>query len=224
MVNVFERLHNKECDLSHTRVFRCLCYNSTLTANRRKFDPRADIGVFLGFKINTKGYVVYNLKTHDIIASKNVVFYENVFPYSKHSNKINDRVKKSFPASQNYEDDLNIEEIDNTELNSKPNDVEPTFENTNSSDTYSSNNNLEHEHIQSDDRNNRNIRRRNPPSYLKDYHMFCTVSKNIRYPIENFISHDKLAPSFKCFICSIDLTKNLVPMRKLLKATISVWL
>jgi len=80
-VSPFERLRNKECDLSHVRVFGCLCYNSTLTANRHKLDPRVDIGVFLGFKINTKGYVVYNLKTHDIIVSRNVAFYENVFPY-----------------------------------------------------------------------------------------------------------------------------------------------
>jgi len=70
----FERLYNKECDLSHVRLFGCLCYNNTLTANRRKLDLSADIGVFLGFKINTKGYVVYNLKTHDITVSRNVVF------------------------------------------------------------------------------------------------------------------------------------------------------
>jgi len=85
-----------------------------------------------------------------------------MFPYLKHYNKINDRVQKSFPASQNYEDDLNIEEIENTKPNPEPNDVEPTFENTNSSDTNSSDNSLEHEHIQSDARNNCSIKKNIP--------------------------------------------------------------
>jgi len=113
---------------------------------------------------------------------------------------------------------LIFEEIDNTKPNSEHNDVKPNFENTNSSDADSSDNSLEHEHIQSDDRNNRSIRKRNPPSYLKDYHMFSTVSKNIRYPIQNFISHDRLAPGFKHFICSIDANKELNNFEEVIKS------
>jgi len=44
-----------------------------------------------------------------------------------------------------------------------------------SDNTNSSNDNFEQEHVQSDNRNNRSIRTRNPPSYLKDYHMFSIV-------------------------------------------------
>jgi len=48
--------------------------------------------------------------------------------------------------------------------------------------------------------------------------MFSTISKNIRYPIENFISHDRLALSFKHFICSIDADKELSTYEEVIKS------
>jgi len=112
----FEMLYNKNCDLSHIRVFGCLCYNSTLIANRNELDPRADIDVFLGFKL--KGYVVYKLKTHAITVSG--VFYEDVFPYSKQHNETSNQVQNSPPPiSQIYQEELN-------EYNSDDNNIVDT--------------------------------------------------------------------------------------------------
>jgi len=70
----FEKLYDKEPDLRNVRVFGCLCYSSTLIANRNKLDPRATIGIFLGFKPNTKGYMIFCLKNHSINVSRNVIF------------------------------------------------------------------------------------------------------------------------------------------------------
>lgn len=41
-------------------------------------------GVFLGYKSGMKGYVVYDLQTHDIFVSRHVIFHELVFPYKQH--------------------------------------------------------------------------------------------------------------------------------------------
>ena len=43
-----------------------------MTAKRSKFEPRARPGIFLGFPSHTKGYIIYDLKSHDIKISRNV--------------------------------------------------------------------------------------------------------------------------------------------------------
>jgi len=191
----FEKLYNKQPDLSYIRVFGCMCYNSTLVFNRNKLDPRANASVFLGFKSNVKGYIVLDLKNHSINVSRNVVFYENYFPYSQKTND-DTNVNSSdipLPVSENYHSIMtdiikspcvDIDNVDNESLSS--NEAEP---------------NIDHSTCQ------RESRARRPPSYLKDYHTFSAASelaKNVRYPIESYISYSKISPSFRKVISAID--------------------
>jgi len=91
-----------------------------LLLTEKKLDSRAAPGVFLGFKPNTKGFLFLNLKNHKIDLSRNVIFYENFFPY--HSNHIqnNDSNSLSLPIAQHYaqtHDDIHMQTenvIDNT--------------------------------------------------------------------------------------------------------------
>jgi len=74
-------LYKIEADFNGLKVFGSLCYASTLSTNRTKFDPRASKCVFIGFKRGTKGYVLLNIQSREIFVSRDVVFYEHVFPY-----------------------------------------------------------------------------------------------------------------------------------------------
>jgi len=87
-----EMLYKSETDFNGLKVFGSLCYATTLSTNRRKFDQRASKCVFIGFKRGTKGYILLNIQSREIFVSRDVVFYEHVFPYQRvqdTSNEIN---------------------------------------------------------------------------------------------------------------------------------------
>lgn len=46
-----------------------------------KFAPRAKHCVFLGYLVSRKAYKLYDLATHQVFNSCDVVFHENIFPY-----------------------------------------------------------------------------------------------------------------------------------------------
>jgi len=63
------------------KTFGSLCFTSTLDGNRTKLGPRARKCVFLRFKTRIKGYVVLDTNNREIFINRNVIFYENIFPY-----------------------------------------------------------------------------------------------------------------------------------------------
>ncbi|KAI5415180.1 hypothetical protein KIW84_040580 [Lathyrus oleraceus] len=58
----------------------CNIWHSRL-AHRTKFDSRARKAIFLGYREGTKGYILYDINNHTFFISRNMVFYEDTFPF-----------------------------------------------------------------------------------------------------------------------------------------------
>jgi len=80
-ISYYETLHGKLFYVSTLHVLGCLYYANTLTSNRKIMDNHVSLGIFIGFKAHTKGYMFLNLRNHKIDISRYVVFHENRFHY-----------------------------------------------------------------------------------------------------------------------------------------------
>nr|GEW71725.1 copia protein [Tanacetum cinerariifolium] len=72
----YELVHDKKPDLSFLRVFGALCYPTNDSEDLGKLKAKADIGLFVGYAPNRKGYRIYNKRTRQIIETVHVTFNE----------------------------------------------------------------------------------------------------------------------------------------------------
>eukprot|EP00951_Prasinocladus_malaysianus_P011625 scaffold86084_cov14-Prasinocladus_malaysianus.AAC.1 len=56
----YELLYGSPPDLSHLRVFGCKAYVHIPRELRRKMDDRAWLGVFVGYPVDSPGYLIFN--------------------------------------------------------------------------------------------------------------------------------------------------------------------
>ncbi|GJU92143.1 retrovirus-related pol polyprotein from transposon TNT 1-94 [Tanacetum coccineum] len=81
----YEILHDKLLDLSFFHVFGALCYSTNDSKNLGKLQPRADIGIFIGYAPTKKAFRIYNRRTRRIIETIHVDFDELTAMASEHS-------------------------------------------------------------------------------------------------------------------------------------------
>ncbi|GKB12270.1 retrovirus-related pol polyprotein from transposon TNT 1-94 [Tanacetum coccineum] len=81
----YELLHDKPPDLSFFHVFGALCYPTNDSENLGKLQPKADIGIFIGYAPTKKAFRIYNRRTRRIIETIHVDFDELTAMASKQS-------------------------------------------------------------------------------------------------------------------------------------------
>ncbi|KAG7544170.1 Zinc finger CCHC-type [Arabidopsis thaliana x Arabidopsis arenosa] len=72
----YEIWKGKSPNLSHFRVFGCICYILNDNEQLEKFGSRSDEGIFMGYSTHSSAYRVYNKRTKVIGDGVNVVFDE----------------------------------------------------------------------------------------------------------------------------------------------------
>nr|GFC32832.1 integrase, catalytic region, zinc finger, CCHC-type, peptidase aspartic, catalytic [Tanacetum cinerariifolium] len=79
-----ELLHSKLPDLSFFYVFGALCYSTNDSENLDKLQPKADIGIFIGYAPIKKVFRIYNRRTRRIVETVHVDFDELTAMSSEH--------------------------------------------------------------------------------------------------------------------------------------------
>ncbi|GJU99963.1 retrovirus-related pol polyprotein from transposon TNT 1-94 [Tanacetum coccineum] len=75
----YELVHDKKPDLSvsvRLHIFGALCYPTNDSEDLGKLKAKADIGFFVGYAPNRKGYIIYNKRTRQIMETIHVTFDE----------------------------------------------------------------------------------------------------------------------------------------------------
>ena len=73
----YEALRSRKPNLSHVKVFGCVCHARTERAGRKKLDDRSRTLVHLGIEPGSKAYRLLDPLSKRIIVSRDVVFEEN---------------------------------------------------------------------------------------------------------------------------------------------------
>ncbi|GJU45425.1 retrovirus-related pol polyprotein from transposon TNT 1-94, partial [Tanacetum coccineum] len=81
----YELLHDKLPDISFFHEFGALCYPTNDSDNLDKLQPKADIGIFIGYAPTKKAFRIYNRRSRRSIETIHVDFDELTTMASEHS-------------------------------------------------------------------------------------------------------------------------------------------
>ncbi|CAL2225681.1 unnamed protein product [Prunus armeniaca] len=72
-----EAWSNIKPSAKHLKVFGCICYVHIPKEKRHKLEEKSEVGIFLGYSSQSKGYRIYNPKTKKFLISRDVEFDES---------------------------------------------------------------------------------------------------------------------------------------------------
>ncbi|GKD28956.1 retrovirus-related pol polyprotein from transposon TNT 1-94 [Tanacetum coccineum] len=72
----YELLRDRKLELKYLHIFGALCYPTNDFKDLGKLQPKADIGIFIGYSPSKKAYRIYNKRTRQIMETMNVQFHK----------------------------------------------------------------------------------------------------------------------------------------------------
>ncbi|GKE35950.1 ribonuclease H-like domain-containing protein, partial [Tanacetum coccineum] len=100
----FELIYKRIPSLKHLRSFGCVTY-ATILNNSDKFGSRSEKCVLIGYSNYKKGYKLFSLDQKQIVFSRDVKFFEDIFPFKQ---KLDMSNEQSVPGLNN-EDFFNLD-------------------------------------------------------------------------------------------------------------------
>lgn len=192
-----EILTNKRPDFSRLKIFGCLCFVSNLDPHKRKFDPRAKKCVFLGYVPNCKGYKVFDLQDQKVLVSRDVVFYEDKFPFQDTS--LHETHDVPLPITI---EDVFVNTPPDQSSHNGVNDDSPTTTTTTSAspsqspDTTDVSSSLPSTVVPVSSQPRRSSRQHKTPHWLNDY-VTCAIKHPTAYP---YLTSSTFSSQYKTFL------------------------
>lgn len=90
-----------------------MAYASNIKPHKSKFDSRAQKCIFIGFSPGQKAYKLYSLDSKQVFISRDVIFYEHIFPFQTFDT-VDEGILLPLPMNQDTENfPNNLEGIEN---------------------------------------------------------------------------------------------------------------
>lgn len=139
----FEMWTGRKPELSHMRIFGSEAMTHIPKEKRHKWDKKSEKMILVGYCESTKGYRVMNPKTHQIVKSRDVIFFENfqqsnefivsVQPTAEETSEMSeesDKLKQDESATTSQPNQKNLEEADSEASSECETDVGEDLDNT----------------------------------------------------------------------------------------------